>query len=82
MAKTNYVLLSEYSGSGEYSNRSAEVLKTVELDENYYGIRMLSNGQSLSIEWYPSHSESYAESAAENFVLGVKDYEGFDSSES
>lgn len=82
MAKTNYVLLSEFSGSGEYSNRSAEVLKTVELEENYYGIRMLSNGFPLSIEWYPSHSETYAESAAENFVLGVKNYEGFDSSES
>jgi len=80
MAKTNYVLVSEYHGTGEYSNRSAEVLHTVELDENYWGIRMLSNGESLSIEWYPSHSEAYAESAAENFVLGVKDYEGFDSS--
>ena len=82
MTKVNYVLLSEYSGSGEYSNRSSEVLKTVELKENYYGIMMLSNGESLRIEWYPSKSESYAESAAENFVLGVKDYEGFDSSES
>lgn len=82
MAKINYVLLSEFSGSGEYSNRAAEVLKTVELEDNYYGIRMLSNGLPLTIEWYPSHSESYAESAAENFVLGVKDYEGFDSSES
>ena len=43
MAKTNYVLLSEFSGSGEYSNRTAEVLKTVELEENYYGIRKGSN---------------------------------------
>ena len=43
---------------------------------------MLSHGKSLSIEWYPGHSEAYAESAAENFVLGVKDYEGYDSSES
>jgi hypothetical protein len=76
MAKTNYVLLSEFSGSGEYSNRSAEVLRTVGLESNYYGIRMISNGESLSIEWYPNHSESYAESAAENFVIGVKNYEG------
>jgi len=76
MAKTNYVLLSEFTGSGEYSNRSAEVLRTVGLESNYYGIRMISNGESLTIEWYPSHSESYAESAAENFVIGVKNYEG------
>ena len=76
MAKTHYVLLSEFTGSGEYSNRSAEVLRTVGLESNYYGIRMISNGESLTIEWYPSHSESYAESAAENFVIGVKNYEG------
>lgn len=76
MAKTNYVLLSEFSGSGEYSNRGAEVLRTVGLEDNYFGIRMLSNGESLSIEWYPSHSEAYAESAAENFVMGVKNYAG------
>ena len=78
----NYMLVSSYHGSDEYANRSADVLKTVELDKNYYGIRMMSNGKSLAIEWYPDHSESYAESAAENFVLGVKDYEGYDSSES
>ena len=78
----NYMLVSSYHGIDEYVNRSADVLKTVELDKNYYGIRMMSNGKSLAIEWYPNHSESYAESAAENFVLGVKDYEGYDSSES
>lgn len=78
----NYMLMSSYHGDNEYANRSADVLKTVELNENYYGIRMMSNGESLAIEWYPGHSESYAESAAENFVIGVKDYEGYDSSES
>lgn len=74
MAKTNYVTISEYIGSDEYSHRSAEVLRTVGLDDNYWGIRMRSHGESLMIEWYPSHSESWAESAAENYVMGIKDY--------
>ena len=76
------MLMSSYQGDNEYANWSADVLKTVELEKNYYGIRMMSNGESLAIEWYPGHSECYAESAAENFVIGVKDYEGYDSSES
>mgnify|MGYP003328885654 CR=1 FL=1 len=70
---SNYMLLSEYSGSDKYSNRKAEVLRCVE--NNNFGIRMYIEGESLGIEWYEGHSEAYAESAAENYVVGIKDYE-------
>jgi len=36
---------------------------------------MYIDGESLGIEWYKAHNEMYAESAAENYVLGIKNYE-------
>ena len=69
-----YMLLSEYAGQGEYSNRKAEVLRTVG-GNRAFGIRMLINDNALGIEWYPEHTEEYAANAAENYVLGIKNYE-------
>jgi hypothetical protein len=76
MSKVNYTLISEYQGSDKFKSRTAEVLQTVGHEpHNYYGIRMLSEGESLAIEWYPAHNVIYAENAAENFVMGIKNYE-------
>lgn len=71
---SNYMLLSEYNGSGDYKNRKAEVLRSFG-DNPSFGIRMYIEGESLGIEWYKGHSEVYAEEAAENYVLGIKSYE-------
>jgi hypothetical protein len=32
------------------------------------------NDDSLCIEWYEGKNELYAEDAAENYVLGIKNY--------
>ena len=71
---SKYMLLSEYNGTGKFVNRKAETLRSFG-DYPYYGIRMYIDGESLGIEWYKAHNEMYAESAAENYVLGIKNYE-------
>jgi hypothetical protein len=68
------MLLTEFSGDAKFSNRKAEVLRKFG-GNPAYGIRMYIDGESLGIEWYEDHSETYAESAAENYVLGIKNYE-------
>ena len=70
----DYMLLTEFSGDAKFSNRKAEVLRKFG-NNPAYGIRMYIDGESLGIEWYEDHSETYAESAAENYVLGIKNYE-------
>jgi hypothetical protein len=71
---TNNMLLSEFNGSDDFKNRKAEVLRSFG-DSPSFGIRMYIDGESLGIEWYRGHTELYAESAAENYVLGIKNYE-------
>ncbi|MDC0061260.1 hypothetical protein OAJ26_00250 [bacterium] len=71
--KNEYMLLSSYHGDGKFNNRKAEVLRTVGSD-HHFGIRMYINDNALGIEWFKEHNEGYAESAAENYVLGIKDY--------
>jgi hypothetical protein len=71
---TNNMLVSEFYGSDKFKNRKAEVLRSF-LDSPSFGIRMYIDGESLGIEWYKGHNELYAESAAENYVSGIKNYE-------
>jgi len=43
------------------------------LKEGHYGARFYDqNGIIIKTEIYEGHSESYAESAAENYVFGIK----------
>lgn len=72
--KNEYMLLSTYRGEGKFKNRKVEVLRTVGSERNF-GIRMYTNDSALGIEWFNGHNEGYAESAAENYVLGIKNYE-------
>lgn len=56
-------------------NRKADVIRTVGLMENnYFGVRYSIDNNVLGIEWYPTKSEAYSESAAENYVMGIKEY--------
>ena len=56
-------------------NRQADVVWTVGLMENnYFGVRYSIDNNVLGIEWYPTKSEAYSESAAENYVMGIKEY--------
>ena len=68
-----YMLLSATVGCKEFRNRKAEVLRKVGEDKQF-GIRMYIDDVALGIEWFGLHNESYAESAAENYVLGIKNY--------
>lgn len=69
--RTNYMEMSTYVNK----NRQADVVRTVGLNENnYFGVRFHINGSPLGIEWYPTKSEKYAEDAAENYVMGIKEY--------
>tara|TARA_S200000501_G_scaffold84143_1_gene76688 strand:+ start:3647 stop:3832 length:186 start_codon:yes stop_codon:yes gene_type:complete len=49
-------------------NRKADVIKL----DNHWGCRLYENGELISTEFYKGHSEAYAEDAAENYVLGIK----------
>lgn len=69
-----YMLLSCNMGSDKFKNRKAEVLRQLG-EEGKFGIRMYIDDISLGIEWYDGHNELYAENAAENYVMGIKNYE-------
>lgn len=71
---SNYMLLSEFYGSDKFKNRKAEVLRSFG-DSPTFGIRMFIDGESLGIEWFKGKAEAYAESAADNYVRGIKNYE-------
>ncbi len=73
MSDVSYMEISTYYEK----NRRADVVRTVGLNEkNFFGVRFSIDSNVLGIEWYPEHSETWAENAAENYVLGIKDYTG------
>ncbi len=43
------------------------------VDKGVFGARFYNNrGEIIGTEFYKGHSETYAENAAENYVLGIK----------
>lgn len=50
------------------SELRADVIKV----DSHWGCRFYNNNEVIKTEFYKGHSEAYAESAAENFVLGIK----------
>ena len=50
------------------SELRADVIKM----DSHWGCRFYNNNEVIKTEFYKGHSEAYAESAAENFVLGIK----------
>jgi len=69
MASIDYMEYSTYVDG----DKRADVIRTVGKEDNYFGVRFTHKNQNLGIEWYPTHSESYAEDAAENWVCGIKE---------
>lgn len=69
------VELSTHMGIGEYADR---VAKTYRVKDNYYEVEFILNQKIIETRIMKSesgdavyfHSESYADSAAENYVLG------------
>ena len=53
----------------QLDNKKAEV----GVKDGSFGIRMWKNNVYQRDELYEGHSEAYAESAAENYVFGIKD---------
>ena len=54
-------------------NKLAHVVK--HNNSGSWGIHMFKDGKSGLIEYYPTKNESWAEDAAENFVLGIKSWQ-------
>ena len=63
--------ITEYSTYVD-GDRRADVVRKGTFRNDCWGVKFYLNGEDLGIEWYKGHSESYAEDAAENFVMGVK----------
>lgn len=63
--------ITEYSTYVD-GDRRADVVRKGTFRNDCWGAKFYLNGEDLGIEWYKGHSESYAESAAENFVRGIK----------
>ena len=59
--------ISTYWGSDEYEDRRAEVMKN---DLGYY-IDMYRKDKLVESRPLYEHSQMYAESAAENYVMGI-----------
>jgi hypothetical protein len=62
------MLLHEYMGVDSYAGRLAKVY----LFGDVFGCKYYLNGNLLSEEHYKGKSEYWAEDAAENYALGVK----------
>lgn len=51
--------------------RQAQVVRKT--SDGMFGVRFVHKGKTLGIEWYEGKSEVWAEEAAENWILGIKD---------
>lgn len=49
-------------------NKRADVIKL----DGHWGCRFYKDNTAIKTEFYKGHSESYAEDAAENYVMGIK----------
>jgi dTDP-4-dehydrorhamnose 3,5-epimerase-like enzyme len=69
LLKKNYKqnMRSTYYGDKEYKDRSAEVYK----DERGFFVRFYRHDSCVEERHLFEHSETYAENAAENWVMGV-----------
>ncbi len=60
----------------EYQDMEKGVRSQVIFDGKKYGCNFYNQNKLIKTEYYPGKSESWAESAAENYVLGVKQLDG------
>ena len=59
--------MTEYSTYVD-GDRGADVIKL----DGHWGCRLWEEGELVKTEFYKGHSEMYAENAAENWVVGIK----------
>tara|TARA_Y100000592_G_scaffold70564_1_gene109758 strand:+ start:662 stop:844 length:183 start_codon:yes stop_codon:yes gene_type:complete len=59
--------MTEYSTYVD-GDRRADVIKL----DGHWGCRLWEEGELVKTEFYKGHSEMYAENAAENWVVGIK----------
>ena len=66
-----YKELSTYTGSDNYSDRTAKVLWDDIQKKYYVDMEMLGRSEMRCME---NHNERYAEDCAENFVMGYGEF--------
>jgi len=67
MQDTNeYIVYSTY----EMNGKKAVVVR--QREHGYWGVHMSKDNKPGLLEYYPTHSESWAEDVAENFVQGIR----------
>ena len=62
----------EYIVYSSYSKDSREAVIIKHRQNGSWGVILKEEGKSDFLEWYPTHSETWAENTAENFVEGIK----------
>lgn len=71
MAK-DYTVIKTFFGQEKNAARTASVLVKYNEEKNDYGVQLYLDTREVAIEWYEGHSIHYAEDAAENYILGIK----------
>lgn len=74
MALGEFTILSEF-WSDDGRRRADVILMEVKDGSKSMFARFYQDEVSVGFESYPTHSEHYYEDAAENFVLGVKNFD-------
>ena len=62
----------EYRVHSNYMEGSREAVVVKHRASGSWGVVLKEEGRPDFTEYYPKHSETWAENAAENFVLGIK----------
>ncbi len=79
----SYLVMNDKHEYHQYSRNGRTVIVFKYLDDNSWGCQYFENqlvdGEHKKVfiaeENYKGHSESYAESAADNYVFGIKNFE-------
>jgi|TARA_R110000822_G_scaffold76716_2_gene184475 hypothetical protein len=61
-----FIVFSHY----QKDSKKATVVK--QREKGYWGVHMSVDDKKGLLEWYPTHSETWAENVAENFVEGIR----------
>lgn len=63
-----YMVDSTHRGVKKNHTLSADLLRTVGLNENYYGVRTFIDNRIIEIDWYPGRDKAYAKSMVEKYI--------------
>ena len=65
------MMVTEYSGNGQYANRRAEVHK--QIYDDYFYVKFFENEEHTETRVLKDKTLRYAEDCAENWTIGVID---------